>query len=235
MTPLELHGYLLHSRPYRETSVLAELLTLEQGRLCVVARGVRGAHPRLVLPNFCALLLQTRGRGELKQLQSADIEHYNKLPDDQRLYLGLYLNELAYRLLPREEPCAEVYESYRQALRIITQCQQLIEAEPALRHFERTILNLLGFEYLFSVDCNQGEPLRDNSTYYLNAESGFSPMQNGGGSGWSGALIKQVAMGYFEELEVRRAAKQIFRLLIDGQLQGKPLHSRQLFLNRGQA
>src|SRR3546814_14474165 len=40
-------AYVLHARPYRETSLLLECLTREHGRLGVVARGVRGERARL--------------------------------------------------------------------------------------------------------------------------------------------------------------------------------------------
>src|SRR3546814_18964261 len=40
-------SYVLHARPYRETSLLLECLTREHGRLGVVARGVRGERARL--------------------------------------------------------------------------------------------------------------------------------------------------------------------------------------------
>ena len=34
-------AYILHSRPYRDSSLLLEALTAEQGRISLVARGAR--------------------------------------------------------------------------------------------------------------------------------------------------------------------------------------------------
>ena len=52
-------AYILHHRPYRDTSRIFEVLTREHGRLSLFARGVRGPKAKLasILQPFQLLLL----------------------------------------------------------------------------------------------------------------------------------------------------------------------------------
>ena len=59
-------AYVLHSRSYKESSSLVDLLT-PQGRVRAVLRGARGKAGSLVRP-FIPLELELRGRGELKSV-----------------------------------------------------------------------------------------------------------------------------------------------------------------------
>ena len=67
-------GYVLHHRPWRDTSRILEVLTREHGRLTLFARGVRGPAAKLspVLQPFQLLLLSWSGRGEAPQLTGAE-------------------------------------------------------------------------------------------------------------------------------------------------------------------
>ena len=67
-------GYVLHHRPWRDSSRILEVLSREHGRLTLFARGVRGAAARLapVLQPFQPLLLSWSGRGEAPNLTTAE-------------------------------------------------------------------------------------------------------------------------------------------------------------------
>ena len=112
-------AYVLHSRPYRETSLLLECLTRDHGWLGVVARGVRRERARLQraqLEPFQLLALDWMQRGELATLQSAEgVGAPLRLVGDAGL-AGLYLNELAVRLTGRQDPLPELFDAYARTL-----------------------------------------------------------------------------------------------------------------------
>src|SRR5579862_6239026 len=89
-------GYVLHQRPYRDTSLIVELYTRDFGRLSAFARAARGPRARFRgLRAFRPLLLSWVGRGEAPTLTAAegDGPPPPALSAD-RLLSGFYLNEL---------------------------------------------------------------------------------------------------------------------------------------------
>src|SRR5580698_10502156 len=103
-------AFVLHSRPYRETSLLLECLTRDHGRLGVVARGVRserserGRLQRSQLEPFQSLALDLQLRGELATLRGAEsVAAPLRLSGDAGV-AGLYVNELVVRLTERQDP-----------------------------------------------------------------------------------------------------------------------------------
>ncbi len=69
-------AYVLHSTPYRDTSVLLEVFTPDHGRIGLVARGVRSAKSRLrgVLQPFRPLLISWYSKGDLGTLTTAELQ-----------------------------------------------------------------------------------------------------------------------------------------------------------------
>ena len=69
--------YILHARPYRETSLLLECLTRDLGRVGMVARGVRSERgkarlQRALLEPFQPLAVDLLMRGELATLRGVE-------------------------------------------------------------------------------------------------------------------------------------------------------------------
>src|SRR5450432_3351641 len=112
-------GYLLHHRPWRDTSRILEVLTREHGRLTLFARGVRGPTARLasVLQPFQPLLLSWAGRGEAPALSGAERAQpaAAALPPTC-LLPGFYLNELLLKLTTRHDPHPQLFDHYHQAI-----------------------------------------------------------------------------------------------------------------------
>ena len=108
-------AYVIHARPYRETSLLIEALTLDHGRVGLVARGA--ARPksalRALLQPFVPLHLSWQGNGELKTLRSAEPAGMVRRPDGRAALSGLYLNE---RTLERTEGFAPLVAALSQVL-----------------------------------------------------------------------------------------------------------------------
>src|SRR3954471_10778980 len=102
-------GFVLHSYPYRETSLLVEVLTRGSGRMSVVARGARRPRSptRGALMAFQPLSLSWYGKGEVKTLGEAEWIGGQPLLTGEALLCGFYLNELLVKLLAREDPHEE--------------------------------------------------------------------------------------------------------------------------------
>src|ERR1700722_1412373 len=96
-------AYILHNRPYRETSVLLDLLTYEHGRVTAIAKGVRQSRSRLksILQSFTPLLISWQGKGELVTLVATEPNGCPTRIKGECLLSGLYLNELLMRVLPK--------------------------------------------------------------------------------------------------------------------------------------
>lgn len=173
-------AYVLHARPYRETSLLLECFTRDHGRVGLVARGVRRERSRLprgVLQPLQALLLAWSGQGELATLVGAEPADTPLRLDGERLYAGIYLNELVLRLSGRGDPHPQAWAAYALCLR------RLAEDEPiawTLRRFERDLLADLGYALVLSHDAVRGEALDPQHDYVYDVETGAHPADAAG-------------------------------------------------------
>ncbi len=112
-------AFILHSRPYRETSLLLECLTRDFGRIGLVARGVRRERtrvPRALLQPLAPIRLGWSGRGELATLTHVEANAAGFDLQGDALLCALYLNELVLRLTPRQDPQPELFTDYLRTL-----------------------------------------------------------------------------------------------------------------------
>ncbi|GAB3354840.1 DNA repair protein RecO [Lysobacter tyrosinilyticus] len=163
-------AFVLHTRPWRESSLLVEVLSAEHGRLGLVARGVHGPKRHLLraaLQPLQYIRFDAVQRGELATLATAEaLDAAPRLLGDAML-AGFYLNELTLRLAPRGDPQPELFEAYR-ATRL-----RLGEAPLAwtLRRYERDLLDALGFGFDWTVE-GDGTPIDAAARYRLDPEYG---------------------------------------------------------------
>ncbi len=153
--------YVLHSRPYKETSALVDFFT-PLGRLRAVLRGARGKAGALARP-FVPLEAEWRGRGELKTVARLESAGIPNLLNGQALFSGLYLNELLIRLLPAEDPQPEIFAHYAATLPLLAAGRPI---EPLLRAFEWRLLEQLGYGFALDVDID-GRPIEPQALYRL--------------------------------------------------------------------
>ena len=150
-------AYVLHSRPYRDTSAIIELFTPEYGRLSAVPRGVRRQSRRRSSSArsqpFSPLLVSFSGRAELKTLVASESAGQPHVLAGNSLFSGLYMNELLVRLLHRHDPHPELFAFYAATLKDLSAGAAL---EPVLREFELKLLDDLGYSFDFSVDAQTG-------------------------------------------------------------------------------
>jgi len=223
-------AWLLYSRPYRETSVLAWLLTLEDGRINAVVRGVRTkkSRYRALLQPFTPLLVKVSGKQDLKSLvglEATSAPHWLK---GEALVCGLYANELLSRLLLTNQACPVLFRDYSLLLHLLSNADQ---REPALRRFELSLLDHLGYPLIFTD--NQGEPLLKEGLYRWLPEQGFVAIKGiaePDNRTYTGASLLAIAEDDWQLKLTRQTAKALTRQLLAPLLGSKPLLSRQLFL-----
>lgn len=223
-------GYVLHRRPYGETSQLAELFTRESGRLGVIAKGARalGRRGGGGLQPFQPLLMSWRGRGELQVLTKWEpVSRPISLHGDALLG-GFYLNELLLRLCRRQEPCPDLFLAYARAIGELGEARPLV---PVLRSFEKALLASLGLWPGLTQDC-RGAPIHPEQWYRCAPQSGPQPIQGPGHGPWEvlGSVLCIVATEPLViPLHLQGAVNGLFRVLIADHLGKTPLRTRALW------
>src|SRR5688500_5274253 len=152
-------SFILHERPYRETSLLVEAFTRDHGRVGLVARGVRAQKPRIARANLAPLqpvVLSWTGRGELATLVAAEPAGHSLRANGEGLLGALYLNELLVRLLPRGDAQPELFARYAACLEDLAGT-----GSPAwgLRRFERDALAELGYALELGHEADGAGPI----------------------------------------------------------------------------
>lgn len=220
-----LHAYFLHTRAYRETSLLVEVFSAETGRFSGSWRGGRrskGGAAQLFQP----LLLEAAGHGELKSVQRVEMAGMALALAGTALFSGFYLNELLIRLLPRDEPQPELFVAYAGTLGRLAEGES---PEALLRRFEAQLLDSLGYGLDYGHDSDRGEPVLADAHYDYHPERGFTRTSVVAGS-YPGVVLQALAGGDFAPAAAAAAAKRIHRLALARLLGPKPLKSRELFL-----
>ncbi|WP_375058499.1 DNA repair protein RecO [Zobellella sp. DQSA1] len=222
-------AFVIHSRPYRETSQLVEVFTREQGRQSLVAKGSRQPRSPLkgLLQPFVPLRLGFAGKGELKNLHSAEASGPAIPLTGTALYSGLYLNELLYYLLETQTPFDEVFEAYYKTLKKLANGDGI---EPCLRHFEFYMLNILGYGVDFTQDALTGDAIRPEGWYGYQPESGFIALEQAEPGAYPGEHLYALAELDLSRAEVLASAKRFSRQALGPYLGGRPLRSRALFI-----
>ena len=223
-------GFVLHSYPYRETSLIVEVFSRDHGRIGLVAKGARRPMSQLrgVLMAFQPLLIDWSGGGEMKTLVRAEWQGGQPLLGGQALLCAYYLNELLMRLLPREDPHPVLYRAYGDALRALAAGEG---QEVILRRFELALLQELGYGLQLDSDAD-GAPVRPELRYAYIIERGAVPLDEYGiddPSVVAGRVLLDMARGDFREPETLAGAKALMRRLIQHYLGGQVLQSRRVF------
>lgn len=221
-------GYILHHRPYRDTSRILEVLARDHGRLTLFARGVRGPKPRFggVLQPFDLLLLSFQVGREAGQLTGAEsAESAPPLPAGS-LMAGFYLNELLLKLTARHDPAPEVFEDYRRALGGLRAGGRI---EAALRVFEKRLLEAVGYGVDLISEARTGKAIAAEGFYRFRASEGLVPAREGDADAVAGSSIFALRR---EELgeggRVLEDARKVLKAALAERLEGKELATRKV-------
>ena len=236
MTVIRIDGepaFVLHTRAYRETSQLVDLFTRHYGRLRVVARGFR--RPKTggrVLEPFIPLVVGWSGKGELKNLVSAEPSGHPLLLTGNHLFSGFYLNELILRLLADHDPHETLFDSY---LEVIARLSGGEEIEPTLRIFEYSLLDEIGYGLVLDSTIDAGNAVEPDSWYWFDPSTGvsertFMDKEKSQPNWFRGSELLAIAAGEYTAPTSAKSAKRLMRLAIQSLLGDKPLRSRELFV-----
>jgi DNA repair protein RecO (recombination protein O) len=219
-------SYILHGRPYRETSQIVSLFTRENGRVSVIHRGAKRGRGHTLQP-FCLTQTSWIGRSDLKTLKSFDILESGYL-SGRHLYIGLYLNELLDRILREGQPVVSVFDRYHHIARNLV--RNTDDIEPLLRSFEYALLDEMGYGFALDRESATGELLKVGEYYSFYPQQGLRLCsREGERHGFKGEhLLAMAAMDYADS-GVRLTAKKLMRQALAPHLGAKPLKSRELF------
>ena len=216
-------AYVLHQRPWRETSRIAEIWSRDHGRLGLVARGVRrprSPHRSLLQP-FMPLLVSWTHRGELGNLTGLEAAAPALMLQGRALMAGFYLNELLLRLLPRQDPHPGLYGHYVTALEGLATHR----TAPVLRVFEKHLLGAMGYGLVLTHTATDEAAVETAGRYRYDLDSGPVPASGTAATGLliSGRALLALHHEALDDADDLRAVKRLLRAALERHLDGRGL------------
>jgi len=224
-------GFVLHSYPYKETSLIVDVLSRDHGRIALVAKGAKRPHSQLrgVLQTFQPLSLSWSGKSEVRTLIAAEWVGGLLPLEKSALLCGFYLNELLVKLLARDDPHPALFDHYVSAL------NQLAHNEPAaivLRKFELALLNETGVAIDISVCTETDSPVELQQIYVVDPENGPRPVRPS--DRWpavTGKTLIDMDKQDYSDPSTQTQSKHLMRFLLAHHLGGVQLNTRQILID----
>jgi DNA repair protein RecO (recombination protein O) len=224
-------GFVLHSYPYKETSLIVDVFSRDHGRVALMAKGAKRPYSKLrgVLQTFQPLTLGWSGKSEVRTLIAAEWVGGMLPLERAALLCGFYLNELLVKLLARDDPHPVLFDCYVAAL------NQLAHDEPApivLRQFERALLKETGVAGDFTVCTVTGKKVEPEQLYVVDPERGPRPARNA--DTWpriSGKTLLDMEREDYSDSATQSQSKFLMRFLLAHHLGGAPLNTRQILID----
>jgi DNA repair protein RecO (recombination protein O) len=219
-------GFVLHTYPWRETSLLVEAFTRHHGRVALIARGARRPASQLrgLMMPFTPLLFSWSGKGELRTLIRAEWRGGLAQPAGRALMCGFYVNELLLKLLAREDAHEILFDDYAQTLGAFD-AGCVLEVE--LRRFEARLLASLGYAQPFAFEAGGDTPVEPDRDYMFVPGQGAWPTDaERQGAPVRGAVLLALAEHDAADARLLTEAKPLMRALIDHYLGDAALYSR---------
>ena len=217
-------AFVIHSRPYKETSLIVTFLSENNGKINAVAKGAKRKNSRLSgnLEPFQCLNIDFRGRSDLKTLYLAEpCEVFNDFKGSENLYSAFYINELINFLITQSEESAELFDIYKNCLSNLKDKKSI---ENILRNFELDLLGVLGYEINFSTEYGTNNDIDFEQKYKYSPQSGFSKSV----SGFDGKILNEISKRSFSR-EALIASKEINRKTIEYYFEELNIKSRVFF------
>ncbi|HEY5799404.1 MAG TPA: DNA repair protein RecO [Burkholderiaceae bacterium] len=224
-------AFVLHSYPYKETSLIVDVFTREHGRIGLVAKGAKRPHSALrgVLQTFQPLSIGWTGKSELRTLTGAEWVGGLLPLEKSALLCGFYLNELLVKLLARDDPHPALFDHY------IATLNQLAHGEAApivLRKFERALLKETGVAADLTRCTATRGPIAADETYVVDPERGPRPALVS--DVWPrtlGKTLLDMDAERYDDPATQAQSKALMRFLLAHQLGGTPINTRQILID----
>jgi DNA repair protein RecO (recombination protein O) len=224
-------AFVLHSYPYKETSLIVDMFTRDYGRVALVAKGAKRPLSKLrgVLQTFQPLSISWSGKSELRTLIDAEWVGGMRPLEKNSLLCGFYLNELLVKLLARDDPHLALFQHY------VATLNELAHDEPAhivLRKFERALLKATGVAADLGRSTTTRAPIAAASEYVVDPERGAREVRES--DTWpvvSGKTLLDMERDDYGDPQTQAQSKQLMRFLLAHQLGGAPLNTRQILID----
>lgn len=225
--------YVLHTYPFKETSLVVELFAQQFGRVATTAKGARRPRSAMrgMLQSFQPLLATWSGKQELKTMHGLEWGGGLLLLQGEALMCGFYLNELLLRLLPREDPHEALFDYYSATLKTLAGGHDLATT---LRRFELKLLQELGYAIPLTQDDSE-VAIVSEQFYRYEAEYGAAMASKAdrsrNGVQLLGKTLLDMAADDYSHPQTQQQSKQLMRYLLAHYLGDQPLHTRQLLID----
>ena len=224
-------AYILHYRPYRETSMLLDVFSRDHGRVGLVAKGVKQKRnsTSLLLQPYQRLLMSWSGTGELMTLNKVEADRPAHILEGDRLISAFYINELVIRLLHQHEAHPELFDIYDATLGDLAAREN--DQQVVNRIFEKRLLQSLGYAVVLDHDVDTGAHIDDSQDYYYLAERGptTSLPKDNDYVKITGTTLRSLAQENLAGRNVLDESKKLMRYVLQKHLGQKPLASRALY------
>jgi len=217
-------AFVIHSRPYKETSLIVTFLSEKNGKINAVAKGAKRKNSKLSgnLEPFQCLNIDFRGRSDLKTLYLAEpCEVFKDFMGSENLYSAFYINELINYLITQSEESAELFDIYKNC---VAKLKDERSIENVLRNFELDLLGVLGYEINFSKEYGTNNDIDFEQKYKYSPQSGFSKSTNG----FDGKILNEISNRIFSK-DALAASKEINRKTIEYYFEELNIKSRVFF------
>lgn len=224
-------AFILHHRPFRDSSQILDILSSEHGKLAVVARGSRGARSRLkgVLRPFMPLSMSWVIKSDLGTLTGAEVRGAPLSLTGEALLSGYYVNELVLHFLHRHDPQPEIFAAYAETIGALAVAGT--DVATVLRQFEMALLRHSGYALNLDHESGSTNALDPAQSYEYRMEQGAVRVgRTDGPLVFSGAILAGIAEQRFDDQAVLRAAGRLMREVVSFHLGGKELKSRKVLL-----
>lgn len=226
-------AFVLHSWPYRETSLIIDAFTRDFGRIALIAKGAKRPHSALrgVLQHFQALSLSWSGSGELRTLTKAEWVGGMLPLEGDALLSGFYVNELMVKFCARDDAHPELFADYT---RTMARLGQGDAAGDVLRSFERLLLQATGYAVALDWCVAERATVKAERDYVYQPEKGIRPAHVSDPSSWpivSGQTLLDMSQENFTRPQTIKQSKALMRFLLHYHLHGAPLTTRQILID----
>ena len=224
-------AFVLHTRPYQETSIIVDLFTRSFGRINAIAKGAkRPKSPlRSLLTPASKLSISLTGKNELKTFSSAEIISHYDVREGSAFNTIIYVNELVAKATEKEDPHVHIFDEYEKLLANITDKTNQYNLEKLLRGFELRLLQEMGYGIDLTRDAETNQKITGSGNYEFHPEKGFILRREQSASSklYAGKDINSFADGDFEKKTTRDISKSIMRKALDYHLGNKTLNIRK--------